>query len=1057
MAGANIPITSLPPAVGLSRDAIIPVVLGGVTSRTTAGAIADLAAPFVPTSRAINTPSGGGLTGGGTLATDRTLSLSLGGLVNKTVPIVADSVVINDSVSGDPQRVTLDNFYKSIAGLTHEASPAANLSLALYNSGDGNTYRSTIQEAFSSVGALPTGGTAGQLLKKSSSTDFDAAWSSTGFVTSVNLTPGTGISVSGGPITGSGAITVTMANTAVAAGSYGSASQSPSYTVDAPGQAYSSPNVTITPAAIGAVPTTRTVSTSTGLSGGGALSGDLTLSLANTAVVAGAYGDSTHVAALTVDAQGRLTAAASTAISLSSLGGVPTTRTLTGGTGINAIGDLSANRTLSLANTAVTPGSYGSASTSGTFTVDQQGRLTAASATTITPAAIGAVPTTRTVSTATGLSGGGALSSDLTLNYNIPALTSKASPDSSSDLLLLYSASDNAYRKVTVGSVAAGGTVASFNGRTGVVAPATGDYGVAQLAATTANRLFGTDGSGNSGVVSIGSALTLSGSALAVNTGTSGHTVPFLDGTNTWSGSSNSFNGAIGINPSAGQATLQIGNPSVSTSPYIDFHAGASNASQDVRLLGSSLGTAAGSGLLTLQGSLAITPVLSTAQQGLMVSQTGPSSGTIGSTNFAYNTITVANDQLTATQSQVITSALGILQQSYGADGGTKTALQVEMSHPVASNASVPGDYIGADLFATSLATFGGTDTGAGAKGTLFGAGLLAAARGTSTNLFEVAGAEADVDIEAGSSSRYRFGMSSVSLGYIPGTDVDAAYEIGATTGTSFQVGMMFGSLHGGPPVGGVNGIATGTISAAGSGYVNGKYIGVLLTGGSGTNAYADITVAGGAVTVVSITAKGTHYSASNVLSASNAGLGGSGSGFAYTVSTVASYGTLIGTDGVAQTIANGIDLSAYSFSNKFIIGPGGFEVGGTGGISCPSFSTTQSPATSTPTPTFQSGSGTLSAALSYYQFGKMVFLSGTITITTLGSGMFGIAVPLPVTASSVYGGGGSGVNVTNGVGAIGAINPSFPTGITLIPEGNTNLATGDAQTICFSAQYLAA
>ena len=46
-------------------------------------------------------------------------------------------------------------------------------------------------------------------------------------------------------------------------------------------------------------------------------------------------------------------------------------------------GDLSANRTISLANTAVTPGSYGSASAVGTFTVDAQGRLTAASNTNI--------------------------------------------------------------------------------------------------------------------------------------------------------------------------------------------------------------------------------------------------------------------------------------------------------------------------------------------------------------------------------------------------------------------------------------------------------------------------------------------------------------------------------------------------------------------------------------------------------------------------------------------------------------------------------------------------
>lgn len=57
--------------------------------------------------------------------------------------------------------------------------------------------------------------------------------------------------------------------------------------------------------------------------------------------------------------------------------------TITAGTGLSGGGDLSANRTISLANTAVTPGSYGSASAVGTFTVDAQGRLTAASNTNI--------------------------------------------------------------------------------------------------------------------------------------------------------------------------------------------------------------------------------------------------------------------------------------------------------------------------------------------------------------------------------------------------------------------------------------------------------------------------------------------------------------------------------------------------------------------------------------------------------------------------------------------------------------------------------------------------
>ena len=50
-----------------------------------------------------------------------------------------------------------------------------------------------------------------------------------------------------------------------------------------------------------------------------------------------------------------------------------------GGTGISTVDDGSLSITVTLDDTAVTPGTYGSASETVTFTVDQQGRLTAAS------------------------------------------------------------------------------------------------------------------------------------------------------------------------------------------------------------------------------------------------------------------------------------------------------------------------------------------------------------------------------------------------------------------------------------------------------------------------------------------------------------------------------------------------------------------------------------------------------------------------------------------------------------------------------------------------------
>lgn len=75
----------------------------------------------------------------------------------------------------------------------------------------------------------------------------------------------------------------------------------------------------------------------------------------------------------------------------------------------------------------------------------------------------------------------------------------------------------------------------------------------------------------------------------------------------------------------------------------------------------------------------------------------------------------------------------------------------------------------------------------------------------------------------------------------------------------------------------------------AGSGYTSGVYYRVPLTNvsGSGVCALADITVSAGGVTNVDLVFGGAGYAVGNTLSASNAYLGGSGSGFQITVSAV--------------------------------------------------------------------------------------------------------------------------------------------------------------------------
>jgi len=116
------------------------------------------------------------------------------------------------------------------------------------------------------------------------------------------------------------------------------------------------------------------------------------LSLPNSGVTAASYGSATAIPVITVDAQGRVTAASTAAVATeltitdgsnnNTVDLLNDTLTFTGGTGLTATVGTD-EVTMDLDDTAVTAGSYGAAGSVGTFTVDAQGRLTAAATTAI--------------------------------------------------------------------------------------------------------------------------------------------------------------------------------------------------------------------------------------------------------------------------------------------------------------------------------------------------------------------------------------------------------------------------------------------------------------------------------------------------------------------------------------------------------------------------------------------------------------------------------------------------------------------------------------------------
>ena len=309
------------------------------------------------------------------------------------------------------------------------------------------------------------------------------------------------------------------------------------------------------------------------------------------------------------------------------------------------------------------------------------------------------------------------------------------------------------------------------------------------------------------------------------------------------------------------KANITVDGAGIVTSATI-VSAGTGYLANDIlSVAGADIGNAAGTGFgLTVAAVTGLGEIATTLPKPVTytdVALTG-GSGTGATANITVSGagivtgVTMVNAGTGYTANDTLTLAAADIGLGAGTGFGLKVA--TVNAGAIATTTPLPVTY-------SAVPLTGGTGTGATANITVSGAGIV-----TSTTL-----------VDAG------IGYTANDILTVAGAD------IGNATGTGFGLTVA--------TVGGTGDIATTTT-------VPRTYLGVALTGGSGTGATANITVdETGVITSATLVDAGTGYTANDVLGVAASSIGdGAGSGFGLKVATVGGLGAIATTTTVPRT-----------------------------------------------------------------------------------------------------------------------------------------------------------